>query len=148
MKEAGNRIEFGYAGECSTFEEALALLRIVVGADAQSATTAFAMLLAVQAVEGGVYRQHALEVLDALAFAKAKLDSLMSHTYPTVRVTAEILSAAQQFANDNTVAATEWVTSHEVVAQVLSSARQYAEVKKWRKLVFNEQGAVIGTKDF
>ena len=144
MKPIEGNSQFGHAGRCRTFKEAVTLLKVVVGEDATKATAAFAMLLAAHAVAAGEYRNDALKVLDALALAKAELDSAAAHTHPTTAVTADILASAQAYAAELTIPVTEWPLASDIVANVLETASEYAEVNEWKRVVKNERGAVIG----
>ena len=140
------RTLFGHAGKCRDLEEVIACQGKVVGEDAIQATTAFGMLLVAALTPAGPYRADALAVLRSLSLAKAELDCAMCHTFPTVDVTADILLSAQKFADENTIACTEWPGSAEIVSQVFESAKKYAHVKEWRQSVYNRHGQVVGTK--
>lgn len=148
MKEIRGKEYFGPAAKCYDFAAVTSLLREVVDEDAKKAVVAFGMLVAANSTEGGVYRKDALAVLTKLAFAKAELDSTICHTHPTIDVTAEILSQAQEFADRNTIPCNEWPTSDEVVANVLENAMKYAKVKEWRRHIFSASGLSIGIEVF
>lgn len=148
VKEIRGKEFFGPAAECQDFEAVTNLLRDVVDEDAKKSVVAFGMLMAANSTEGGVYRKDALAVLTKLAFAKAELDSTICHTHPTIDVTADILSQAQEFADRNTIPCNEWPTSEEVVANVLENAMKYTQVKEWRRHTYSANGLVIGVEAF
>ncbi len=147
MSEVEGRLKFGVAGECNSLKEAISLLSEISGEEATKAVTAFAMVIAANSTESGGYRVDGLKVLDALVFAKAELDSASCHTYPTIEVTADILSSVQEYVDENTIPCTEWPASSEIVSNVLSTAMKYSEVKEWKKLIRNESGEVVGVKN-
>ncbi len=111
--------------QCKIFSEAVEALENARGDGERSAVAAVVMLLAAREVTSGKYRQNTLNVLDALALAKAKLDSVVYHLTPVVLVSAEILAAAQVYVEENTISCTEWPTSDEVVAFVESIVSKY-----------------------
>jgi len=146
MRKIAGSLLFSYASKCTNLQEAIELLKEVTGDDAVKATVAFGMLLSANSTKGGEYRNDALEVLNQLAYAKAKLDSSMCHTFPTIKVTHDILYSAQVYADENTIPCTEWPTSDEIINIVLETAKKYTEVKEWKKLVKDERGAIIGVE--
>jgi hypothetical protein len=138
------RVLFGHAGKCRDLNAVIALQRKVVGDDATQATVAFGMLLAATSTPGGIYRDDALAVLRSLSLAKTEFDCAACHTYPTVDVTADILSSAQKFADENTIPCTEWPGSEDVVNHVLQTVKKYATVKEWRQTLYSRLGHVVG----
>ena len=125
MERAIERGLFGLASNCETLTEVLSLLKALTCEEAQMAAVAYGMLLSANSTPGGRYREDALEVLTALGSAKAKLDSAMCHTRPTIDVTCEILFDAQVYADSVTIPCTEWPTSKEIVDRVSKTASKY-----------------------
>ena len=145
--EKDERLElFGPPSIHRTIPDAIKFLRDVVGEEATTATVSYIMLLAAKSIENSDYREGALAVLNKIAFTKAELDSAMCHTRPTIDVTSDILLSTQKFVDEATIPCTEWPTSLEVVEKVFLEAKKYADVKKWEKLVRDDNGVVIGTK--
>jgi len=144
MKEIEGSSKFWLAGDCKSLKEAISLLSEISGEEASNAITAFAMVIVANSTEGGEYRDGALKVLDALAFAKAELDSARCHTYPAVEVTSDIFSSVQKYADENTIPCTEWPTSSEIVSNVLTTALKYSEIREWKKFVRDKIGAIVG----
>jgi len=66
--------------------------------------------------------QDSRAVLDELARAKAQLDIAAWHTPDVTRVTAQLLSRAQAFVDEQTIPCTEWPTPAEVVSAVRAAA--------------------------
>lgn len=137
---------FGQAERCLTLAELLDLLADLLAQDAKRCCVAYGMLLAAKSVATGTSRQDALTLLDQLAYTKAQLDSQMCHGLPYVKVTAEILFAAQSYADDMTIPCTEWPDCADIVKLVDDVARRYGGAKDWRRLLRNEQGLVIGVR--
>jgi len=73
---------------------------------------------------GPQYREHALNVLDALSRAKAELDTAASHDPELARLTAAILFAAQAYAWEATIPCTEWPLPCEVADAAIREARR------------------------
>lgn len=146
MSEIEGKSFFGYASKCNDLKEVVALLSDITGEEATKATVAFGMLLAANSTIGGGYRDDALAVLNSLAYAKAELDAARCHTFPTIEVTSDILFSAQKYADENTIPCTEWPTSADIIKNVLETAKQYSEVKEWKRLIKNESGLVIGVE--
>jgi len=135
---------FGYAATKKSLEEAIALLKDVVGDAAHSAVAAYGMLLCAKLSEIGSYRDDVLSMLDRLAMAKALIDQSICHTFPTVAVTSEVLLAAQRFADEATIPCTEWPSVEEVQDVVFKACVAYARVDQWRLVTRNAHGATVG----
>lgn len=136
--------KFGPAGKFKNVKEAIHFLSDISNEEAQKATIAFTMVIAANSTEGGNYFEDAVNVLNALGFAKAELDASYCHSYDLVEVTTDILSTAQLYMDENTLPSAEWPTSLEIVAVVLNSAMKYSNVKEWKKYIKNDAGAIIG----
>lgn len=139
---------FGPAAICEDLVQLVQLQRVVVGDEARQAAAAYGMLLGARSAPDGSYYDDALEVLNCLGAAKAKLDKAASHCRSTVHVTAEILAGAQEFVDEMTIPCTEWPRSEEVVDQVFRLAAEYAFAGPWRRMVFGSKGDVIGVEEF
>lgn len=136
---------FGYASNCESLEDVIKLLRDVIGQDAECATAAYGMLLTAKLARSGPYRNDSLELLNQLARAKAELDIAAVHQLSVVKVTAKILFAAQEFAYEMTVPATEWPSVEEITAVVLEESKKYTNVAVWKLTKYDKNGAVIGS---
>lgn len=137
---------FGPASLCQNLVELIQLQRKVVGDEARSAVVAYGMLLAARSAPDGKYFDDAVEVLNCLGAAKAQLDKAIYHSTPTVLVTAEILSTAQNFLKEMTVPCTEWPMSAEVVACVYTNAIKYSFAGPWKVSIYASSGVVIGSE--
>jgi methylthioribose-1-phosphate isomerase len=138
---------FGPAASCTDLEEVVRVHRDIVGAGAKAAVAAYGMLVSARSAPEGAYYADALEVLNHLGRAKARLDAETCHTKPTILVTAGILAKAQEFVDETTIACTEWPTSQEVVAAVTDAVSEYAFAGPWKRHVYGNQGQVVGIED-
>ncbi|MGB1252252.1 MAG: hypothetical protein ACPG8W_16655 [Candidatus Promineifilaceae bacterium] len=147
MESFAGKSKFGHAAKCNSLKELIDFLQDVSGEAATNATVAYGMIVAAHATKPGKYRADALAVLDALAHAKAKLDSTMCHAFPTVKVTGDILFSAQLYAYQNTFPCTEWPMPEDIIDKVIEVAEKYANADKWTRVIRNERGAIIGVEN-
>jgi hypothetical protein len=120
---------FGTASGCASLPEALDVIAKHPGKpDIRRRAAAFALMLcARQAVGPGRSFDDTRAVLDTLARAKAEIDIAAWHSAEVVAVTAEILAAAQQYLDANTIPCTEWPLPSEVAGFVEQEARRLAQ---------------------
>jgi hypothetical protein len=137
---------FGYASTKKTLAETLEL-HWTVTADGKAATAVYGMLLSLHTRTFGPYREDSLYALDSLSFAKALMDVTSCHSRPTIDATAEVLLAAQAFADEATIPCTEWPLAAEIAAVALEAGKRYARVGTWRVLRYNEMGAITGVDE-
>jgi hypothetical protein len=83
-------------------------------------------LCASQAVRDTKYFEDTRFVLDELSRAKAELDIAAWHGSDVVSITAEILSSAQDFVDQETIGCHEWPAPNEVAELVLRVASKLA----------------------
>ena len=137
---------FGLASTKKTLGEVIRLLAQSVGDDARSAAAAYGMLLAANLPQENEYRDDALRALDQLSQAKMLLDQAACHLSPVILVTGEILLAAQVFADEATIACTEWPLPGEIASVVFEKAKNYRKRGDWRLHEYNERGDVVGVR--
>jgi hypothetical protein len=135
---------FGYASTKKNLREVIQLLKSSWDDDARCAAAAYGMLLVASTFTDGPYRKDALNALDQLSLAKVLLDSTACHLLPVINVTAEILFAAQKFADEATIPCTEWPSVHEIAVVVLGKAKCYSKTSAWVLSKYSDQGAIIG----
>lgn len=123
---------FGPVSSCRSLEEVIGLLRDVRYYERSNAA-AYGMALCSALHPKGQYRDDVLQMLDRLSLAKALIDHRICHTFPVVAVTAEVLLAAQKFADEATIPCTEWPSVEDVQAAVLKAASVYAKVERPRR---------------
>jgi len=120
--------EFGPAAACTSLEEVAKLVADhPESAKLQVQAALFGLsLVAGLAVGRTAYFHDTRHVLDAMAEAKAKIDSAAWHGMEVVRATAAVMLAVQQYVWENTVGCTEWPTPREVADIALNEATRYA----------------------
>lgn len=143
----GEKSLFGPASHCQSLAELIELQHKIVGDEATSALVAYGMLVTARSYPSGEYFEDIVGILNCLGAAKAELDKAAWHSTPTVRVTAEILSNAQNFVNEMTIPSIEWPTYSEVISCIYSDAIKHAFSGPWRVLIYGSQGQVIGVEE-
>jgi hypothetical protein len=115
---------FGEAARCTSLPEVVRLMAARHDEHTRVAAAGWGMCLVARSAQPGPYRDSALAALDQLARAKAELDISALHLPPVTGVTARILRAAQQFADEATIPCTEWPSVEEIAAVVQREARK------------------------
>lgn len=138
---------FGPAASCHDLEDIVRVHGSIVGDGARAAVAAYGMLVSARSAPQGGYYSDALEVLNCLGRAKARLDEAANHTKPAIVVTASVLAKSQEFVDEATIACSEWPTSEEVVAAVSGAVAEYAFAGPWKRHVYGSQGQIVGIEE-
>lgn len=124
---------FGDASACTTLQEVIERIRTNSHQkELRSCTAAYGMTLqASRAIRDTAFFEDSRFVLDQISYAKAEMDIAAWHASEVVVVTATILSATQDFLDQETIGGTEWPTPIEITEFVIRIA--IAEVESLRR---------------